>query len=380
MDVVVALVIFVNTVRVARMSGKALVATGVAVAWGAVYTTVAFVGGRYITPRTAPRLMMAACVSLAGLCLLFTVLPGIPAIYVLVMCVGAAAALFFAPFQIFMKTVDSGAGRSLSLSVGLYTFSWSMGFAAGPLVSGLLMQAESGEGTGWKYACMVGAAAAAVTACGIHWLKPLAEQQKRAPPTAEKAVDASRYSRLPDLAWLGWCVAGVGVLARGIVFTLFPVQAVRTLDMAEGHQGLVLFLLSAAQGVTALFLTRGRVWMYRWRLPALFGAVGVAGSMLFIFCRSVGGLCLAASCFGVYCGAMFFYLVFHSLTHPRRSARYVSVNESVVGISGVAGPALAGMLADMHGFGVPYVVAAVMIALMTVGQSWVHRRRQVPLR
>ena len=381
-DVVVAQVIFINTVRVAGMGGKAVLATGVAAAWGVVYTAVAFLSARFVTSRTAPRLMMGACISLSVLCLLFTVLPGILAIYLLVMCVGAATALFFAPFQVFMKAVDSGPGKPLTTSVGIYTFSWSMGFAVGPFVSGLLMQVGSGgaagEGPGWKLAYLVGALAAAVTAGGIHWLSPSADRQRA--PGETVVPDVGRYSRLPDLAWLGWCVAGLGVLARGSVFTLFPVQAVRVLDIAVGKQGLVLFLLSFAQGVTALVLAKAGMWMYRWRLPAFFGCLGAAGVILFMVSRSVVGLCVAAVCFGAYCGSMFFYVVFHSLTHPQRSARYISINESVVGINGILGPALAGLLADMHGFGFPYIVVAVMIALMTSAQVWVHRRNDGWLR
>jgi hypothetical protein len=49
---------------------------------------------------------------------------------------------------------------------------------------------------------------------------------------------------------------------------------------------------------------------------------------------------------GGYCGSIFFYMVFHSLAHPERNARRLAINESVIGLSVMIGPFLAGSIAE----------------------------------
>ena len=46
---------------------------------------------------------------------------------------GFATAFFFTPFQYFMKLLDANQNKSITHSTGLYTFSWSMGYALRPV-------------------------------------------------------------------------------------------------------------------------------------------------------------------------------------------------------------------------------------------------------
>ena len=118
---------------------------------------------------------------------------------------------------------------------------------------------------------------------------------------------------------------------------------------------------------------------------AAFGLVSMAGFSVSLL-PAIDGvqvlavplrmLCLYASaaCYGVFSGSFFFGLVFHSLVHPQRSARYVAINEMVIGICGVAGPVMAGMLADKFGFFAFPMVLIVMIAGASVLQFIVLKR------
>ena len=76
---------------------------------------------------------------------------------------------------------------------------------------------------------------------------------------------------------------------------------------------------------------------------------------------------------GIYAGTFFFYLVFHALTHPVRSARYVSINESVVGAGGILGPALGGLIMDHWSFGRACLVGSALILLVSFFQAAIHR-------
>jgi MFS family permease len=375
-DMVAAQFLFVNTMRLVKMGASASASGGVTTIWSITYLVTCLVLGRLVTPRNAAALMLASCLSLAALAGVGAILPGVAGIYILTALGGVSAALFFPPFQTFMKAVDKGGGKSLSYSTGLYTFAWSAGYAVGPFISGFLM--ETGA-QGWKLAYACGAAGAVVTAAGILHLKHLVhpEESPEPLPVAQPSPGGMDYARFPDLAWLAWIGAGAGVVVISVIRAVFPAHAVNTLALGDGRIGTLFFLLSLTQALTGLILCRSRIWMYRARPVSVVGGLGIAGILCLAFGASSTLLGIGVILFGVYSGAFFFYLVFHAIAHPVCTARYVAVNESVVGIGGILGPLIGGGLSDRFGFAFSACACAAAIVAVTAFQAFVHRRKSV---
>jgi len=370
-DMVVAQFFFINAVRLARMGASASVVANTITTWGIVYLLTCPVLGRFGTPKNAAPMMMVGLGGMTLISTLFTVIPGIAGIYVLTGLVAIGAALFFVPFQIFMKAIDEGNQKTVSYSTGLYTFSWSLGFACGPFVSGFLMEQGTEAHPGWMFACWFAAGASALACALVYVLKRLADATPRlghrgieAPPPG--ALD---YSKRPDMAWLGWLGGGIGILALSFVRGVFPARAEAALHLSQSMQGLIFFLLSLAQALTGLILCRSRTWMYERSGMLAFGLAGILGSLALGFARSPLLLGAAAVLFGVYAGGFFFYLVFHALIHPARSSRYVAVNESVVGIATLLGALIGGGVADLFGFGSLYSLGAMLILTFIIFQT-----------
>ncbi|MFW5856895.1 MAG: MFS transporter [Planctomycetota bacterium] len=412
MDMVVATIIFVNPLRAAKMGYDYSVLGGLGAVWGAVAIVANQAVGRIVRPDNAARVMLVGCGCMIAVCLLFLMTSDIVAMYVLVSLTGMATACFFAPFQVFMKAVGTGQRWTVANSASLYTFAWSMGFAAGPLIAGGLMELDDPfggveAGGGWRYCYLFSAACVALTAIGILRVRDRvgagAEADDPPPTVSTEGADAARPGaegagtdgagevasppgtpaaplapRAPDLAWLGWVCSGFGILVASAIQAVFPGRG-EALGLAESAQGQVLFVLRFAQGMGALALFRSRTWMYRPGPVLAFAVVGVVGTLLFGLAESRAGFLIGAACYGTYAGAVFFYFVFHALVHPSRSARYVATNESVVGFVSVAGPFLAGMLADWRGFGFPFLISAVILAMVVLFQAGVHRRHPFPV-
>jgi MFS family permease len=372
-DMVAAQFLFVNTMRLVKMGASASASGSVTTIWSVTYLVTCLVIGRLVTPRNAAALMLASCLSLAALAGLGTILPGVMGIYILTALGGGAAALFFPPFQTFMKAVDKGGGKSLSYSTGLYTFAWSAGYAVGPFISGFLM--ETGA-QGWKLAYACGAAGAVVTAVGILHLKHLVHVEESAvsSPVTQPPPGGVDYGRFPDLAWLAWIGAGAGVVFISVIRAVFPSHAVNTLAMGDGRIGTLFFLLSITQALTGIILCRSRIWMYRALPVSVVGGLGMAGILCLAFGASSTLLGIGVILFGVYSGSFFFYLVFHAIAHPVRSAGYVAVNESVVGIGGILGPLIGGGLSDRFGFAFSACACATVLLAITAFQAVIHRR------
>ena len=376
-DCVIAQVLFVNMVRAAQTGFSDVVISGIPAALSLSYLVSCWVVGMRLSARNAATMLISACIFLLILCGLFPIAGNIVVVYVLTGAAGVTMGLFFPAFQVFMKEVDRGRDKPLTYSIGLYTFSWSMGAAIGPLFSGFLM--ETGD-NGWIHSYVVSGVVCLIAAAGIWLLRHHMEagsslglegRQNGTTPECDQC-------HMPDLAWLGWIGMGIGMIVMCGVRGLFPALAEKKLGLAESTQGTVFFLLSFAQGITGLALSRARLWMYR-SLPILFlGALGATG----VLCLAIGKVWfvfyVGAICFGVYSGFFCFYAVFHCLTHPSKGPRYVSINEMVVAGAGIIGTIGAGMLSEtFRSYTVPYGLGAVLIIAVVSFQAAMYRKYSV---
>jgi MFS family permease len=365
MDAILSGVLFVCTVRMAEMKASAVAVAALIPVWAVPYTLSSLAAGKRVNRRNAGWILIGACLASACLSAGYMASSATAAMYVLTALLGVATAFFFTPFQVFMKLVDEHHNKGVNHSTGLYTFSWSIGYALGPFMAGCLWQL-----TGWRGCHAVNGVTALLMVVGIYRLKRFGETA----PVPEEAEEAStdRYEAMPDLAWMAWVFSGIGCAVMSVIRSVFPSLA-ESNAISKPGQGTVFLVLCGVQAFVGLGLGRGRWWMYR-PLPILvFGLFGVAGLGLFAAGSSPGLYCLAAACFGVYSGSFYFYFVFHSLIHPTRAARYVSINEAVVGVTSVVGPLIGGALADRFGLSTPYLAASAALAVAVAAQTLIHR-------
>lgn len=406
MDMILPAVFFMASVTAAESGASASTVANFVTIWAAVYMVASLALGRVVNQRNAADLILLSCAITALLSAIFAFTTAIRTMYILTACEGVGIALFFVPFQVFMRQVGEGRQRSLNTSVGLYTFSWSIGFAAGPFITALMWRY-----VGWRASHTL-CAIAALFVAAMTWklkhltaprceddvnknpwdLKPLAldrtsslsnlesqisnlEFQVPSPKTRIPNLKSqiSNPAPLPDLAWMGWVFSGLGCLAARMMFGLFPSSAMDC-GLPKVDQGLTLFILSAMQACVGLALGLGRFrgWMYRPTPILVSGLFGAAGLCLFAMARTSAAFYVAAACFGVYSGTFFYYFVYHSLVHPQRSGRYIAINEATVGLTSMVGPFIGGLIADRWTLGASYHVTAGIVIAAIALQTILH--------
>jgi MFS family permease len=384
-DAVVALICFVNSVRFAKFGMTPSKVAAVFTVLNLIYLFSTLAISRIVGRNNAWALMMIGCLLYSVICLAFPFTAGINLMFVLIGATAVAGALFFPAFQVFMKTNAQETSGSLTVSTGLYGMSWSTGFAIGPLMAGYLMgqgalDAAGVERTGWKYAYAAATFLALATLVGL-WLFGAARRRAAESEEStrnEPSAAADNYSNMPDLAWLGWTAAFVGVMVYYAARGVLPSRFTNVLKLSEQNQGILFFIISFAQALTSLALCLGKTWMYRPVPVAAFSIAGVLGFVAFGTAGSWHALCVASVLFGIYSGGFYYYLVFHSVVHPTKSARYVSFNEAIVGAGGILGPLAAGMLATRFGYAAAFIAGGgLMLAIMVI-QIWAHARTRIP--
>ncbi|NOY74293.1 MAG: MFS transporter [Kiritimatiellaeota bacterium] len=379
-DMLLGMAFFVASVRIAESDASALAVTAVTAVWAVVYMIASQVISRLANPANCARLIVTGCAVLAASSILFVVFPTLNATYPIMMLLSVGTALFFTPFQVFMKAVDKGDDGALARSVGLYTFAWSSGMAAGPFIGAYIWNFFD-----WRACYFTSVVFCGIIAFGVLMLKHHAEsedgsdnQVSEDKNDSSSNADAVDYSKMPDLAWLGWICSGVGCLTVAVLRSYLPSSAT-VAGIPRADQGVLLFLLSASQALTGLALCRSGKWMYKALPTALFALCGVCALLVFGFTSSFYPLAAAALLYGMYSGSFFFYFVFHSLVHPEHSTKYIGVNESVVGLTAIIGPLLAGVLADGVSVPTPYLASAGLVFFALIFQAVIHGRLRTAL-
>ncbi|MHC5120048.1 MAG: MFS transporter, partial [Planctomycetota bacterium] len=319
-DLIVAATMFVCSIRLADAGRSRTEVAMVFATWAAVYIASNLILSRFVTSRNAAAMLIVANLLFTATAGTFVLIEGIWAIYAIMAVLAVATALFFLPFQVFMKAVEPDQHRGVLRSAAIYTFSWSLGFASGPFIAGFIYQ-----GLGWQWCFAFTGLLSLLTACGVQLLKHYAKYHysevgvlgQRAPSQSSCKVEKVNY--------------------HGVDFAI-----------PKSQIGSIIASLYVVQALVGLSFLHSRTWMFRPRPVmgfAAFGVIGLTGfgvsllpvidgiEVLNVSLQTLG-LYASVVCYGVFSGSFFFGLVFYSLVHPHRSAIYVAVNETVVGICG----------------------------------------------
>lgn len=384
-DITVGMFFFISAKRMADSGANSYKIALTMAIWAVCYAVSSFAAGRVITPRNALRVLKTSQFILLGslLGLAFTV--DLDLQFFWLMGTGLGGALFFTSFQPAIKLFNKGDGgpEAMIRNSAYYTFSWSTGLAFGPFIAAFVWGLFDPR-TGWSYCYLIAAALQLGVAIGVFALdcyvkrlqaQPEAAGATAADPAACASADAVS-SHLPDLMIAGWLLQGLGYIAVAMMRTYLPDYCTGPLAMSTFHQGLVMSLVSFAQALAGLACCTARRWPYR---PWTVGAISLTGAAAFLVFAGTSDwrlYALAAVLLGIFSGVMCFTATFHALVNPVKTAQYVSVNETLVGVGSVVAPMLGAFLATHCGTRTPFFFSMgclVLCAVLYGAYTWKYR-------
>ncbi len=385
MNIIIGLFFFITMRRLAASGADSFAVAGTMAVWAFVYAIVSALLGAVQQKGNATKFILAGEGILVLSMIGFLLFPGMSMQYVWLFVSGIGTAMFFAPFQVIVKMLDGkeSSRGTVPRTAAFYTFSWSFGFASGPFIAALIWGLLSPE-TGWRTCYKINILLVLIVSCFVWFLhcfirRKNADQDSAAEfhdDAAAAGKDSGTPEKLPDLAYLGWIVAGTGFVTIAMLRTQIPYRC-NLLEMSTAQQGIILAAVSYVQAFLALSLWKSRRWMYH-PFPIAFAALcGLCALLLFTFTQSYPLYVAAGLLYGCYSGAFCFFFTYHSMANPEKSHRYVAVNEVIVGSTSVFAPLGAGILADVTGdSAAPFLVGAVLIFLAVLCQiaaTWRYR-------
>ncbi|MCL2000032.1 MAG: MFS transporter [Planctomycetes bacterium] len=380
---------FIGPVRATLLGADPLIAGSMVTARAVTCCLTSFAISRFLTSRNSVRLLFLSTALYFGAALLGLYAANIGMLYLTSALAGLFMVVFSASFQVFIKDVEANETRPLSEVVGIFTFAWCVGMSFGPFITGFLMELGQpvdgvGLSTGWKYAYLAAAGIIFLTFCALIWIYRVTHEHldlRLAKPSSHAGA-ANNEKGKPDLAWLGWIMAFFGCSTLGVIRAVFPSGVTRA-GMPEWRSGLMMTMVAAFMGVFALVVSRrGEGQLYSGRGMLAIGGIGFAGFALYLLPGAMGwGIMgyawpfyLASILTGCYSGVVYLYSGFHSLAHPERHGRNISLNESFLALGMITGTLGGGWMAKHHGFYPPFAIAAFLIVGLAWFQFFAHRR------
>jgi predicted MFS family arabinose efflux permease len=348
MDIVVSLLLFVGRHSLAMNGASEAEVGSIPLLFGVGYFLAGPIMRNIISRRFAKIEMLTA---IALFVVLSTILANTTRLFLvqlLFFVVPMAASLFFNAFQAYMLGVSNDNARPLIVTVSLYTFAWSMGFALGPFLCGLL-----GSRFSWSQMYYIAAISSAIIAILVVLFRP-----RRASPKDRKSEWLVPGAKGPTLHVPGWMGVVIGLIGWMVIATYWPVIAVSR-DFSSAVKGTVEFAFAAAQSLGALALLLIREWQHRFVFLPLFGLLGVGGLLVFGESTTPLMFILGASLMGLFMATNFIFSVYHCMLEVEKASKRVAVNEMMVGLGYITGPAVA---AALHQNGMPFGPSFAMAA------------------
>jgi predicted MFS family arabinose efflux permease len=367
-DIVVSLLLFVGRHSLATIGASEAEVGSIPLLFGVGY----FLAGplmRSIISRSWAKLeMLIAIGAMAILSAILANAQDLIMIQILFFLVPISASLFFNAFQAYMLGISTDHSRPLGVTVSLYTFAWSMGFALGPFICGML-----GNSLTWSQMYYLASISSIIIAIMVALFRP-----KRADRRTEPKKNAVPKAKGPVLYVPGWMGVVIGLLAWMVIATYWPLIAVSK-GFSPAVKGMVEFAFAASQSLGALALILVRDWQHRPVFLPLFGVFGVAALLLFGASSTPVFYIAGASLMGLFMATNFIFSVYHCMLEVENASKRIAINEMMVGLGYVAGPIVAALL-HRNGmpFGPSFVMAAffvaILVSLRTGVAYWIRRR------
>ncbi len=386
-NIITGVFFFITPKRLADSGANSFMVALTIAVWAAVYAVTAFSLGYIQNKRNATKLIFIGQGILLASMVGLLVFQAETMQYIWLLGTGLGTAMFFAPFQMVVKMFEKEdhSLNSVAKSTGIYTFSWSTGLASGPFIAALVWGMFSQE-HGWKYCYGINILLILFVIACVIFMRKFVNEKLRLEETPVQdgketeipAVKEAEFTRtLPDLMVAAWVLTILGYIGIMMMRTHLPDYCTKTLRMTTVEQGIVIAVISYTQGLVGLgFWKLGRRLYHPG--PAVITSIGGVAALL-IFALNSGWIpyLLGAVLLGCFSGMFCFLCTFHALVHPEKTPRYVSVNETIVGVTSTFAPLLGGYLSMLINPVFPFYLCAGLTFLAMLSYlvlTWKYRR------
>ncbi len=281
----------------------------------------------------------------------------------------AGAALGWGLLALFWPTLQATLAENrnraqLVKTLGTFNMFWTMGFMCGPAAGGYLYL------VGPQVPFIYGMAGMAVLTLAILILrfKPSVVHDEGPADEPSGHVDTARFR------WIAWTASFTAFFMIGMLNNQFPKLAAVLLIQPD-TLGILLAIPRLVQMLVFLIARYTTWWQFRLRPLVIPQVTAVIGMIVVATQDSPVVLAVAFGTVGMLVGAAFSASQFYSFFQEDRKGERGARNEMIIGLGMVSGPLIGGVLAQLIGLRMPYVLCCiVLISGMLVEYRWYRKR------
>ena len=288
-----------------------------------------------------PRLLyLQACIQvvISILCLLY--LPNEMALLYSFLF-GSNTTVFFVCFQSLLDSVSKD--LPIRISSGLFIFSWTLGLAVGPIVTGFIYKLNPNIG-------FVIVIAMSILIFVFFYMSRHLHFKSKRHKWEEPFMRAPRYK-----VYIGWLIIFVGAAVLHTLRFMFLDYGIKHVGLSESTAGILVGSLSGFMAVGALISAFYLRFLETKRVFTVVGLLTPAALTLILVTSNFWLFLLAFMFLGFVSGFGYFFGLYYALADQENASNNVAVNETLTGIAALIVPFIVGYLASNFSYFIAFL-------------------------
>ena len=288
-----------------------------------------------------PRLLyLQACIQvvISILCLLY--LPNEMALLYSFLF-GSNTTVFFVCFQSLLDSVSKD--LPIRISSGLFIFSWTLGLAVGPIVTGFIYKLNPNIG-------FVIVIAMSILIFVFFYMSRHLHFKSKRHKWEEPFMRAPRYK-----VYIGWLIIFVGATVLHTLRFMFLDYGIKQVGLSESTAGILVGSLSGFMAVGALISAFYLRFLETKRVFTVVGLLTPAALTLILVTSNFWLFLLAFMFLGFVSGFGYFFGLYYALADQENASNNVAVNETLTGIAALIVPFIVGYLASNFSYFIAFL-------------------------
>ena len=279
---------------------------------------------------------------------------------------GCCATIFFVCFQSSLDVVSKD--LPVTLSGALFIFSWSLGFAVGPTITGFIYEFD--YKLGFYFVIVVSV---------IMFILFYLSRHLRFKANNKKIKWNIHFMRAPRYkVYIGWLVIFVGAMVLHTLRFMFLDYGINVIGFSEANSSLLVGSLSAFMAIGSLSSAFCLRVLERKRVFTIVGLLTPAALLLITFTKNFWLFLIAFMFLGFVSGFGYFFGLYYALADQDNAPRNVAVNEALTGVAALFIPFIMGYLASNFSYFVGFLfmmTVSLIFYIISIYIMWQKKRR-----
>ena len=279
---------------------------------------------------------------------------------------GASVTIFFVCFQSLLDSVSKD--LPIRISSGLFIFSWTLGLAVGPTITGFIYKLNPNIG-------FIIVILMSLLIFSFFYMSRHLHFKPKRHKWEEPFMRAPRYK-----VYVGWLIIFVGAEVLHTLRFMFLDYGIKESGLSETTAAILVGSLSAFMSLGSLISAFYLRFLEKKRVFTIVGLLTPAALTLILLTKNFWIFLIAFMFLGFVSGFGYFFGLYYALADQENGPNNVAVNEALTGVAALIMPFAVGYLAShfSYFFGFLFMmIISTVCYIIAIYIMWQNKRRAI---